>query len=44
VAGANRVADGHDWPAIWQVPAIGALVILVIFALLFRPKRVAGTA
>ena len=44
VAGANRVADGHDWPAIWQVPAIGALAILVIFALLFRPKRVAGTA
>ena len=44
VAGANRVADGHDWPAIWQVPAIGALVILVIFALLFRPKRVADTA
>ena len=44
VAGANRVADGHDWPAIWQVPAIGALVILVIFALLFRPKRAAGTA
>ena len=44
VAGANRVADGHDWPAIWQVPAVGALVILVIFALLFRPKRAAGTA
>jgi nucleoside transporter len=39
VAGAHRVGDGHDWPAIWQVPAIGALVILVIFALLFRPRR-----
>ncbi len=44
VAGANRLADGHDWPAIWQVPAIGALVILVIFALLFRPKREAAPA
>ena len=44
VAGANRVADGHDWPAIWQVPAIGALVILVIFALLFRPKPAAAAA
>ena len=39
VAGAHRVGEGHDWTAIWQVPAIGALVILVIFALLFRPRR-----
>lgn len=28
----------HDWRSIWLVPAIGAAVILVIFALLFRPK------
>jgi nucleoside transporter len=44
VAGAHRVGDGHDWPAIWQVPAIGALVILVIFALLFRPRRAPAAA
>ncbi|HEX6089301.1 MAG TPA: nucleoside permease [Gemmatimonadales bacterium] len=44
VAGAHRVGDGHDWPAIWQVPAIGALVILVIFALLFRPRRTSDAA
>ncbi|HEU4828361.1 MAG TPA: nucleoside permease [Gemmatimonadales bacterium] len=44
VAGAHRVGEGHDWTAIWQVPAIGALVILVIFALLFRPRRNAGPA
>jgi len=31
------VEGGHDWHAIWQVPAIGALVILVVFAFLFRP-------
>ena len=29
---------GHDWTAIWQIPAIGALVIFVLFAVLFKPK------
>jgi len=28
----------HDWRAIWLVPAVGAAVILVIFAGLFRPR------
>ena len=27
----------HDWYAIWLVPAVGALAVLVIFALLFKP-------
>ncbi len=35
--GADGVAT-HDWTKIWQVPAIGAAVIFVIFAVLFRPK------
>ena len=29
---------GHDWRNIWLRPSIGALVILVIFAVAFRPK------
>jgi hypothetical protein len=27
----------HDWRAIWLVPALGALGVLVVFAVLFRP-------
>ena len=28
---------GHDWDRVWQVPADGAVVILLVFAVLFRP-------
>ena len=32
------VAGAHDWSSIWYHPAIGALAVFVVFALLFRPK------
>ena len=29
----------HDWASIWRVPALGALVVFVLFLVLFRPAK-----
>jgi nucleoside transporter len=34
----------HDWHRVWQVPALGALGVMVVFALLFRPRTREGAA
>jgi nucleoside transporter len=35
-----NAAGGHDWRAIWIVPAVAAAAILVLFSALFRPRPV----
>ena len=37
VVDAYVTAGGHDWRAIWIVPAVSAAAILVLFSALFRP-------
>ena len=39
VVDANAVSGGHNWQSVWLVPAIGAFVILIGFAALFKERK-----
>jgi nucleoside transporter len=39
VVGHYAMAEGHDWRAIWLVPAVMAGGVLILFALLFHERR-----
>lgn len=35
----STAAATHNWPAIWMHPAVAAAVVMLLFAILFRPKE-----
>ncbi len=40
ITDANVTADGHDWASVWQMPALFAVVVFVLFALLFKNETI----
>jgi hypothetical protein len=37
--GGRGAGTAHDWTRVWTVPAVGAFLVLLVFAALFRPRR-----
>jgi nucleoside transporter len=42
VVDAYALDTGHNWTTIWMVPAIGALAVAIVFAMLFRERKAAA--
>lgn len=36
----NVTAEGHDWASVWQMPALFAVVVFVLFAVLFKNETI----
>ena len=40
ITDANSIAGSHDWSAIWMFPALFAIAVFVVFALLFKTEKI----
>ena len=40
ITDANVVGEGHDWTVIWQMPALFAVVVFALFAVLFKNESI----
>ena len=36
ITDANLTSEGHDWASVWQIPALFAVLVFVLFAVLFK--------
>jgi nucleoside transporter len=40
ITDANVTAEGHDWASVWQMPALFAIVVFVLFAVFFKNETI----
>ncbi len=40
ITDANIVGEGHDWTAIWKMPALFAVIVFILFAILFKNESI----
>jgi nucleoside transporter len=40
ITDANVTSEGHDWASVWQIPALFAALVFVLFAVLFKNETI----
>jgi MFS family permease len=40
ITDANLTSEGHAWASVWQIPALFAVLVFVLFAVLFKNETI----
>lgn len=40
ITDANLTSEGHDWASVWQIPALFAVLVFVLFTVLFKNETI----